>query len=290
MFRRKKKQLGQAAQIDVAQGWYSDAGMDSDYHTLKLPASQPAVHVGMSAIIGTRKTQQDTIYAYAQGGCALALVCDGMGGMAGGERASRVAADSIVDAWFAQGDGMISDIPAFFQAAAACADRNVYLQKDENGNPLRAGTTVAAVVVQNGGLYWLSVGDSRIYFIHGNEILTLNVEHNYRMVLNSRLKRGEITPAQYAAEEYRAEALISYIGSGNVSLMDINAKAYPLVDGDMVLLSSDGLFRSLNEEEILNIVKKKETDMQCAANALTAAVEGRKKQDNTSVVLLQYRE
>ena len=70
--------------------------------------------------------------------------------------------------------------------------------------------------------------------------------------------------------------------------MDINPRAYPLKDGDMILLASDGLYRSLNEEEILTIVRKNERNMQHAAEALTAAVTGRKKQDNTSVVILRY--
>lgn len=250
------------------------------------PGSRSVVEIGMASIIGSRRSQQDSMFAYAADGQAIGIVCDGMGGLAGGEIASRIALESLADAWFEQMDTM--DIPAFFQRAAVSADEKVYWQETPDGKRLQAGTTIVAAIVRRGGLYWLSVGDSKLYFIRGQEILSLNVEHNYRLELNTMLRQGRMTAQEYAAEEYRAEALTSYLGIGGLTVMDINPRAYPLKDGDMILLASDGLYRSLNEEEILTIVRKNERNMQHAADALTAAVTGRKKQDNTSVVILRY--
>ena len=245
------------------------------------------IEIGTASIIGTRKSQQDSVFGYESGGRAIGIVCDGMGGLSGGEVASRVALQSIADAWFAQTD--VLNIPDFFRREAVCADEKVYLQEAADGKRLQAGTTVVAAIVQRNELYWLSVGDSKLYFIRGQEILSLNVEHNYRLELNKMLRQGKMTAQQYAAEEYRAEALTSYIGIGNLSMMDINKQPYLLHDGDIILLASDGLYRSLNEEEIISIINKNRQEMQKAAQALTAAVEGRKKQDNTSVVILRYR-
>ncbi len=286
MFGRKKtagNKAGLKTQVKQDEAWYAD----QEAGTIRLCGGQEEIQVGVASVTGTRKTQQDTVLGYQAKDRALAIICDGMGGLSGGETASRIAADSIAKAWFDQQD--LWDIPEFFRREAINADRKVFAQTDASGQPLRAGTTVAAVIIRAGQLYWLSVGDSRIWLIRGNEILTLNVEHNYRMILNARLRRGELTPEQYAAQEHRAEALISYIGMGNVSLMDINAQAYPLCDGDTILVCSDGLYRSLYEEEILAVIKRNGQDMQKAADAFMAAVAGRKKQDNTSVALLRYR-
>lgn len=250
-------------------------------------AGHSRVEVGTASIIGSRKSQQDAVFGYASGGCAMGIVCDGMGGLCGGEVASRVALESLADAWFAQPD--VSDIPDFFRREAVCADQKVYEQENADGKRLHAGTTIVAVIIKNGALHWLSVGDSKLYFIRGKEILSLNVEHNYRMELNTLLRQGRMTAQQYEAEEYRAEALTSYLGIGNLSMMDISAKPYPLKNGDVILLASDGLYRSLNEEEILAIVTKNSRNMQQAAEALTGAVKGIKKQDNTSVVIMQYQ-
>ncbi len=245
------------------------------------------VEVGTSSVIGSRKSQQDAVFGYEADGWAIGIVCDGMGGLCGGEVASRVALKSLADAWFTQRD--VADIPGFLRREAISADEKVYVQEAPDGRRLEAGTTIVAAIVRQGELYWLSVGDSKLYFIRGQEIVSLNVEHNYRLELNTMLRQGRMTAQEYAAEEYRAEALTSYLGIGDLSLMDISQRAYPLRDGDMILLASDGLYRSLREEEILATVRKHEKQMQQAADALTAAVAGRKKQDNTSVVLLRYQ-
>lgn len=244
------------------------------------------VEIGTASVIGSRKSQQDSVFGYESDGYAIGIVCDGMGGLSGGEVASRVALQSLADAWFAQRD--VLDIPNFFRREAVRADEKVYVQEAADGQRLQAGTTIVAAIVRRNELYWLSVGDSKLYFIRGEEMISLNVEHNYRLELNAMLREGRMTAEEYAAEEYRAEALTSYLGIGNLSLMDISPKAYPLKDGDIILLASDGLYRSLHEEDILTIVRKNRQDMQKAAEALTAAVKGRKKQDNTSVVILRY--
>ncbi len=246
------------------------------------------ITIGTSSIMGTRKNQEDSIFGYEEDSRALAIVCDGMGGLKCGELASKSAVESLAEAYFAKKDEV--EIPEFFEKEAIKADEKVYLLEDEEGNRLRAGTTLTAIVMEEDKLYWLSVGDSKIYIIRGNEILAVNREHNYRMTLDAMLEKGEITPEEYQKEEYKAEALISYIGMGNVSLMDINRQPFYLKDGDMVLLSSDGLYRSLTEDEILEIVRAYAGDVQNMAQALTSAALGEKKsgQDNTSVVILEY--
>lgn len=263
--------------------------LERDIVTVKiLPKRESCIAVGMDSIIGTRSNQEDTIFGFAQGKEAVAVVCDGMGGLSSGELASKAAAESLVDAWFECRES--EDIPDFLAREAVRADEKVFLQENEKGERLRAGTTMVAAVIQENRLYWLSVGDSKIYIIRGEEILSVCREHNYRLTMDQMLELGELTPEEYAAEEYRAGALISYIGMGNVSLMDINRQPFLLQDGDIVLLSSDGLYRSLSEQEILSLVRENEKDMQSAAKVLTAAALGKKKagQDNTSVVLLSY--
>ncbi|TGY97783.1 serine/threonine-protein phosphatase [Petralouisia muris] len=269
------------------------AEMEKDIVTLRLfPENraelQMKIEIGTSSIIGTRHSQEDTIFGYGSGKEAIALVCDGMGGLSGGEIASKAAAESLIDAWFGRKE--IVDIPEFLEKEALKADERVFQQKNDKGERLRAGTTIVAAIIRGNELYWLSVGDSKIYIIRGEEILSVCREHNYRLTLNRQLEQGELTPEEYAAEEYRAEALISYLGMGNVSLMDLNRQPFCLENGDIVLLSSDGLYRSLAEEEILCLIKEFGGNMQETADVLTSAALGNKQsgQDNTSVVLMRY--
>ncbi len=253
-----------------------------------FPGEKRGLDIGVSSVLGTRSNQEDTVFAYASGKRALAVVCDGMGGLEGGELASKTAAESLAEAWFEHED--IEDIPEFLKKQALEADEKVFSQKNESGESIEAGTTIAAVIVRENELYWLSVGDSKIYIIRGEEILSVCQEHNYRMVLDERLGRGEITPEDYAAQEYKAGALVSYLGMGNLSLMDVNRRPFFLEDHDIVLLCSDGLYRSLTEKKILSLVRQNRESMKEAAKALTRAAleEKRQGQDNTSVVVLRY--
>lgn len=264
--------------------------LEKDIVTVKILPQEASegISLGMSSIIGTRSSQEDTVFCYGREKEAIGLVCDGMGGLAGGELASKAAAESFANAWF--GSGIISDVPRFLEEEAIRADEKVFCQENEEGERIRAGTTIVAAIIREDELFWLSVGDSRIYIIRGEEILSVCREHNYRLTLDWKLEQGELTPEEYAAEEYRAEALISYLGMGNVSLMDVNRQPFLLEDGDIILLTSDGLYRSLSQEEILALVKDAKEDMQKAADMLTAAALGDKQsgQDNTSVVLMRY--
>ncbi len=259
---------------------------NTEMDTEQITDKQSLADIGISSIIGTRKVQQDTVFGFSGKNGSIGIVCDGMGGLARGEIASRIAVQSLVDAWFECTDN--ADVPEFLKQAAIQADNKVFFQTDEYGRSIQTGTTVAAVIVKDKKLYWLSVGDSKIYIIRGTEIMLLNIEHNYRLELNLLLRQGKLTKEEYKAKEYQADALISYLGMGNVCLMDINQEAFFLEDGDIVLVSSDGLSRSMQERDILKIVRKNGKNMQNAANALTASLKNRKKQDNTSVVILRF--
>ena len=265
----------------------SGAEMEKDVITVQI-FPEKHIEFGTSSILGTRKNQEDTIYGYAEKEKAIGIVCDGMGGLQGGETASNLAAESLAGAWFEQEE--IEDVPEFLKQQAMIADEKVFQLEGENGEPLHAGTTIVAVIIRKRELYWLSVGDSRIYIIRGNEILSVCREHNYRMTLDAMLEEGSITKEEYEKEEPRAEALISYLGMGNLSLMERNQQPFLLEDGDIILLASDGLYRSLPEDEILETVRENQEDMQKAAEQLTARALGEKQagQDNTSVIVMQY--
>lgn len=72
--------------------------------------------------------------------------------------------------------------------------------------------------------------------------------------------------------------------------MDVNEFPFELIPGDYVILCSDGMYRTLVEEEIYRIVTEHGDDVQAAATKLTDQVveKGKKNQDNTSVIVLRY--
>ncbi len=249
----------------------------------------PALRFFASSIVGTRKYQQDSYACIETPEGVLAVICDGMGGLEGGERASALAVRTLVEDYIS---GSIADIRKFLRNEVIRIDTMVAKLCDDNGRPLGAGTTIAAVYsdTEKGTMDWISVGDSKIYVIRNNTIQCIVREHNYRMMLNDMYMKGEITLEQYRGEEHKAEALISFLGIGNVSLMDENEAPIKLMQGDIVLICSDGLYKSLSEQMILAVISDNYFDMQRAADELTDAAlrYSQRSQDNTTAVILQY--
>ena len=245
---------------------------------------QEGVKYTAASSIGGRENQQDSLYIGEKDNSILAVVCDGMGGMNGGERASELAVQMLVEAFFTQ-DSVF--IPEFYHNMALKMDEAVYSMKDGE-KLLSAGTTIVSVVVKDGGLYWLSVGDSKIYLYRRGQILCPVVEHNYKMLLDRMLANGQMSQEKYDNELHKGEALISFLGLGGITHIEINQNPFKLEPGDQVVLCSDGLYKSVREEDIRDVLQL-QMSLEVKVKMLIdrALKNGGRKQDNTSVILLQ---
>ncbi len=264
-------------------------------YTTMLMNETPSIKIGSSSILGTRDYQQDSLFSNVEKNIAVGVVCDGMGGLKGGELASQKATLTFAEDFYsrlAEGKIMESNIISFLKAEAEKMDTAVANLKDSSGDYLDAGTTAVAAVIFDNRMYWMSVGDSRIYLIRNGKIVRITRDHNVKLLIDEQIKRGEITKEEYAERAKQAEALISYLGIGNVELIDTNENGLPVIleENDIIVLCSDGLYKRLSDEAIADIVWCEEPDMVRAANRLTEVVQQytRKSQDNTSIVLMQY--
>ena len=230
--------------------------------------------------VGNRNYQQDALYVSESKVLSankkirlLAVVCDGMGGMADGGKASRTAIQMMVQGFKNIEKAPQVNIPAFFQQGIYAIDQVVSAFPKENGRG--SGTTMVACIVEDNKLYWASVGDSRIYIIRNHQMQQVTRDHNYWL----RLQENK-------------EALISYLGMGNVSLMDINTEPFTMQYGDMIMLCSDGITKTLPDAQIKKIILADEVRPAQKAEALVEAAThaNSHSQDNTSVVLVHYEE
>ena len=99
-----------------------------------------------STFIGTREYQQDRMLMYEGKGISVAAVCDGMGGMESGERASQLAVD-VLTADMAKLE-QAEDISAFLREEASKINELVADFKDEEGSPIESGSTIVMIVVK----------------------------------------------------------------------------------------------------------------------------------------------
>ncbi|MDD3253281.1 MAG: protein phosphatase 2C domain-containing protein [Lachnospiraceae bacterium] len=248
------------------------------------------IQASVHSIIGHREYQQDYAGLLVSNSRALAVVCDGMGGLNGGERASQEAVKLLIDDY--EREKPAEDFSGFLVREASRMDQLVFEMKSEDGDPLKAGSTVVAVIVEDGKLYWMSVGDSHIYVLRGDTMVPVTRDHNYRRDLEDALSCGGISKEKYEREIHtrRAEALTSYLGIGGLRKIEKNAKAFFLEDGDEVLLCSDGVYKSLDEHQIKAMLIDNRISVSVAVRRLVemALMQAVKSQDNTTAILLRY--
>ena len=246
--------------------------------------------------VGNRNYQQDALYVSESKVLSankkirlLAVVCDGMGGMADGGKASRTAIQMMVQGFKNIEKAPQVNIPAFFQQGIYAIDQVVSAFPKENGRG--SGTTMVACIVEDNKLYWASVGDSRIYIIRNHQMQQVTRDHNYWLRLQEKVAAGQMTMEEAMAQRHK-EALISYLGMGNVSLMDINTEPFTMQYGDMIMLCSDGITKTLPDAQIKKIILADEVRPAQKAEALVEAAThaNSHSQDNTSVVLVHYEE
>lgn len=249
--------------------------------------------IATSTHIGTRKYQQDTAaipsaMLFNSTDKNIFALSDGMGGLEGGEKASKISAETLLEDFYSNTDELSPT--DFFRKEIDKTDKLVVELRDENGTPIEAGATLVAIITEGDRLYWASVGDSRIYLIRGDEITVFNTEHNYYNTHLIKAVENKTITIEEADSDKTKEALTSYIGINGVSLIDMNSEPFILEDNDVVLLCSDGLFKSLDDATIKNIVAENIGNIPSAAKKLTQrAVENRPKgQDNTTVILVKY--
>jgi len=242
--------------------------------------------IAQQSIIGTREEQQDCCFAHCTENHAFAVVCDGMGGLGYGSKASAVAVAKLREL-LAQVQAQ-EPMPAFFLRAVDILDECVVNLKDNKGEKCNAGTTIVATAIDYDKLYWLSVGDSRLYILRGNEIARVTRDHNYLLSLKKMKQDAEINTLQFNQEAKRGEALISYIGMGGVQIMDINETPFQLLPDDIVLLATDGLTKVLCDEEILAIMRGSELKQALSTLVEQATKKAIRSQDNTTCVAIQY--
>ncbi len=263
---------------------------DSNIISLRTGNSDKHISAAVGSIVGHRKEQQDFAGLVVEDGQTLAVVCDGMGGLNGGFTASSSAVKLLLSDYKEQKPG--AAFSEFLYNEVMKIDQHVAMKTDEDGNLLHAGCTLVAVIISDGMLDWVSVGDSRIYVLRDNAIVAVTRDHNYRRELEEALERGEITREFFENEilTKRSDALTNYLGMGGIHRMERSVQPLELMDGDMVLLCSDGLYKRLDEDQIKALLIDNKVSVQVAVNRINRMVmqQAVKGQDNTTVILIQY--
>ena len=245
---------------------------------------------GNAQNIGTRSEQQDAFGfsdihddPFIQQFGVLGVLADGMGGLKGGKEASHIAVSSFLDHYLHT--PLITSIPEKLLSAVEVANDAILQFAHDNGLEGGVGTTLIAAVVYQNKLYWLSVGDSRIYLKQGEFLTQLTTDHIYANELDEKVALGEITKEE-AENDPQRQSLTSFLGLKRLEEIDVSLEPIPLHKGNTVILCSDGLYGSLTSTEMLHICHRFPT--QEAAEELIDMTLRKQipNQDNVTVALL----
>src|ERR1035437_5778727 len=257
---------------------------------------------GNAQHIGARSSQQDSFgfgdpedAAFLAHGGFLAVVCDGMGGMEHGDLASRTAVRAFLDAYSRKSPS--ESIPDALERSVREANDRVVEMAHEMGAAESVGTTLVAAVlvaaaVDSGldskSMYFISVGDSGLFHVSDGQIQTVNRPHIFANILDTAVSRGAMSKEQALLHPER-ESLTSFIGVGVLEEIDRNVDPWPIAEGDTILLASDGLFKTLTADEVLESLHGHPQTWPHALVARTLE-QGYEYQDNVTVLSVTVKD
>ena len=206
----------------------------------------------------------------------LAVVCDGMGGHEGGEIASRLAVETIVQRF----ETDVGDPLAMLPRALQSANRTIFEASLRNAKLKGMGTTCTALVLRGGLAYSAHVGDSRLYLLRANEIFLMTEDHSAVMDL---VRRGLIS-----RDDARHHPDKNIISRALGSRGDVDVTGWPrpfaVLPGDRFLLCTDGLYDLVNDDVLLATARAVHPQVACDRLVTLAREAG--GHDNISVAIL----
>jgi serine/threonine protein phosphatase PrpC len=222
------------------------------------------------------------------------VVCDGMGGAAAGEVASKIAVDTVLE--YVGNDSGQAESPILgrkFEGVSEYAGSlgnaiqlaNQAIQEAAAQNPSRSGmgSTIVAVCVHGMFFSIANVGDSRIYLARGGSIQQLTSDHSLVM---EQVRRGLMTVEEAEKSEMQ-NVIVRVLGSEESVEPDL--EDHEFTAGDVLLLCSDGMSRYVKEQKMLEVMSDVRS-LDEACDELIEAAKSGGSDDNITCLLVRASE
>lgn len=239
---------------------------------------------GITDVGAVRKQNEDRYYIAQYGSQTVAgVVCDGMGGARAGHIASQTAIEAFSDHIKVLEGGQSLNPWELLRECAKGANHAVYTRATQCEDFRGMGTTMVAALVQENMAYVLNVGDSRCYHIFAGGIYRITTDHS---LVEALLANGKITKEE--ASNHPQKNLITR-ALGSTSTVEADIYQQPLVEGEFLLLCSDGLSNMVTDQEILYEIVHGGPVESCCQRLLDICMS-RGARDNVTIVLLEMKE
>jgi protein phosphatase len=232
---------------------------------------------------------EDQFPSYTGENGYLFIVADGMGGMAAGEVASRLAISTSVNLiqrstkWGfkinqREAREMFERISQYIREI----DQALTDESESNRRLLGMGTTLTAAYSMGVDLFVIHVGDSRVYLHRGGKLQQLTKDHT---VAQAMADAGYIDPSEVRSH-VRRNALTNFLG-GQQGKVRADVRWLRLRDGDRLLLCTDGLTEMVDDDCITKTLDQHAASQDAARILLEQALDNGGK-DNVTIVVARY--
>jgi len=210
----------------------------------------------------------------------LAIVADGMGGYEGGQEASRLAVDTLVET-YRDYDG--NDPQQALIEGMQAAHEEIRRYGTDHPALQGMGTTCTAAAIVGDAMHYVHVGDTRLYLIREGQITQVTRDHSY---VGRLVEAGMITREE-AERHPQRNILTAAVGTTPELIMDSPGRPEPLRPGDVIVICTDGLWGQVQDQEILEAIKKQSAEG--AGHDLIELARQRGGPDNITVNILRLR-
>ncbi|MCM1544364.1 MAG: Stp1/IreP family PP2C-type Ser/Thr phosphatase [Ruminococcus sp.] len=241
--------------------------------------------VGNSDVGMRRRNNEDSFrFGSFEDGVVWAVVCDGMGGAAGGQTASMLACDMVGSKIQKCYNKSMTDfsIENLLLSAITTANVTVFDRAEVDEVLHGMGTTIVACVIKNGVACIAHVGDSRAYHISKSEIKQITKDHS---LVQQMLDNGQITKEQF--DNHPNKNIITRALGINESI-EIDFDTVELQENEAIVLCTDGLSGCVSDEQMLSIYQNTSID-ELSSKYIEAANQNG-GHDNITVVAIEYCE
>lgn len=227
--------------------------------------------------LGCVRTNNEDYYLLAPN-IGLYVVADGMGGAAAGELASKLAAEKLWEIVYNAGSHPTIELLAnAFEEANTCVMREAAMDASLDG----MGTTLVCALEAGEDLLVASVGDSRAYFYHNEQLEPVTTDQTWVEEVGRRLGIDEENLRTHPMRHVLTMAI------GVSPQLRINTYKVKPKSGAQLLLCSDGLHGVVSEQVISSALSGNGgLDYKCST--LIQAARDAGGPDNVTAVLLQF--
>ncbi|SCZ64923.1 PP2C family protein-serine/threonine phosphatase [Thiohalomonas denitrificans] len=239
---------------------------------------------GCANRLGNRTSNQDRLTAIETDEGILLVLADGMGGLEQGE----IAAQAVVDAareLYLNSPRPVSDTGGLLRDIIHRSHDRLVEDLSPDQEHSSSGTTAVLCLVQNGEAHWAHVGDSRLYFFRGGRSIYRTRDHSY---VESLYRQGLIDDEERSRHPRRNQ-ITQCIGCTRYRPDVALAPPVALQEKDVLMLCSDGLWDSVKESELADLLgcaSTLEESMELMADR--AENSAYPNADNISVVALRF--